>query len=121
MVVNRLVLILDFVAGVPTDYRALFLAPSVGITNIMACRVFRRTKLHRHDEDAQDVSKIAFRAGSNTPVFVHSSQMGGLTTGSVLASDIHTSSITDTVAQSGAYHSSDKLPYTSKETVGSAV
>jgi hypothetical protein len=120
MVVNLLVLTLDFAPGVPIVYRALFLAPSVGITNIMACRVFRHTKLHRYDEDAQAVSAIMFEQDRNTPAPVNS-QMGGPTTGSIPSSDIHTASITDTYVLSSTHHSSEKLPHPSKETVESMV
>ncbi|KAF9460053.1 hypothetical protein BDZ94DRAFT_1238744 [Collybia nuda] len=38
MVSNLLVLVLEFVPGVPVPYRQMFLAPAVQVTNIMACR-----------------------------------------------------------------------------------
>ncbi|KAF9460054.1 hypothetical protein BDZ94DRAFT_1140457, partial [Collybia nuda] len=44
MVSNILVLVIEFVPGVPAPYRAMFLAPAIQVTNIMACRVFRHTK-----------------------------------------------------------------------------
>jgi hypothetical protein len=116
MVVNLLVLVMDFVKGVPVIYRVIFMAPSVGLTNIMACRVFRHTKLRGYDDDVHAVSALVFAGGNNTPVFVDS-QMGGLTTGSVPASMTHTASVTDTDVPPSDYYSTDKLTHASKGAV----
>ncbi|KAF9457888.1 hypothetical protein BDZ94DRAFT_161269 [Collybia nuda] len=66
MVVNLLVVILNFAPRVPMTYRSTFLSPAVGLTNIMACRVFRHTKMRRkYDVNVcpADVSTIVFRKG----------------------------------------------------------
>ncbi|KAF9455462.1 hypothetical protein BDZ94DRAFT_1144429, partial [Collybia nuda] len=45
VVCNLLVLIMTYTPGIPVAFRSLFLVPSVGLTNIVACRVFRNIKL----------------------------------------------------------------------------
>lgn len=108
MFANLLVLTMGFAPGIPTTYRSIFLAPAIGLTNIMACRVFRHTKMGRNDEDVSAVSAIMFQRGNNTPVFIHT-QMGGLTTSSATESELHSSSAADTAVPSSNFHSSDKL------------
>jgi hypothetical protein len=113
MIVNLLVLIMDFVGGAPLIYRMIFVAPSVGLTNIMACRVFRHTKLRRSNEGVHAVSTIMFRGGNTIPGFVDS-QMGGTAAGFVPASEGRklSSSIDDTDRSSSTYVTvaSEKLP-----------
>lgn len=114
MIANLLVLIMEFVPGVPLSYRALFLAPAMELTNIMACRVFRHTKRGLNNEEVSAVSAIVFRKNNNTPVFNHA-QKGDLTRGSVSWSEIRSSSVTETEAPSKSSHSSNELESISKE------
>jgi len=37
-----------YLPSVPTTYRTMFTVPNIALTNIMACRVFRKTKLGMH-------------------------------------------------------------------------
>lgn len=116
MLANLLVLILQFAPRIPMAYRAVFLTPAVGITNIMACRVFRHTKMKHNDENVNAVSTIIFQKSNNTPMFIHT-QMGDLTMSSATGSELHSSSAADTAAPSSNFHSSDKLAHLSKEVI----
>jgi hypothetical protein len=108
MVANLVVLIMDLVVGLPMIYRMIPLPPSVALTNIVACRVFRHTKLgrKRDDEDVHAVSTLMFRRSNTAPVFVHS-QMSG--------SAIHTSSIIESDFPSNTHFPSEKLRHSSKK------
>jgi len=102
MVCNLLVLIMTFVHGIPLIYRTIFLVPSVGLTNIMACRVFRNTKLgHRTEVDTDGISTM-FRHTKNftTPVFNIHPGGAGSTTGYITESGIHPSSLSHTDVES---------------------
>ncbi|KAF9457601.1 hypothetical protein BDZ94DRAFT_1240666 [Collybia nuda] len=99
MVANLLVLIMEFVPGVPPSYRAIFLAPAIELTNIMACRVFRHTKKRRDDDVVHEASTMKFGKNNNVSVYIHT-QVGRLTTTSVTESGNHGSSITETELES---------------------
>ncbi|KAF9457889.1 hypothetical protein BDZ94DRAFT_1227223 [Collybia nuda] len=75
MLANLLVVFLDFIPGVPMPYRATFLAPAIGLTNIMACRVFRHTKMRNKNKEPPiaNVSTLLFRMGdsTSTPLPIH--------------------------------------------------
>ncbi|KAF9456735.1 hypothetical protein BDZ94DRAFT_320894 [Collybia nuda] len=99
MLANLLVLILEFVPGVPTPYRSVFLTPTVGLTNILACRVFRHTKFGRNNGDVRAVSTILFQKTNNTPLFVHTRPQHNdseVTTTSDAEAELHNSSLTET-------------------------
>ncbi|KAF9457887.1 hypothetical protein BDZ94DRAFT_161019 [Collybia nuda] len=67
--INVLVVILDFAPKIPMSYRATTVAPNIGLTNTMACRVFRHTKMRHATQDTGDgnMSAILFRKSNNTP------------------------------------------------------
>lgn len=111
MLANLLVLIMDFIPGVPLPYRAIFLAPAIELTNIMACSVFRNTKTGYDDKDVQGMSAIMFRKSTNEPVFIHTQ------TGSVTESEFHGSSVTDTTMPSSDFHTTDKFARPPKEAI----
>ncbi|KAF9457886.1 hypothetical protein BDZ94DRAFT_1336667 [Collybia nuda] len=101
MLANLLVLVLEFIPGVPTPYRSVFLSPAIGLTNILACRVFWHTKFGRKIEDVRAVSTILFQNNNNPPLFVHARTErddSDLTTSSVTESKLHNSSDTETEA-----------------------
>lgn len=97
MVCNLLVLIMTFVPGIPVMYRTIFLVPSVGLTNIMACRVFRNTKLGHHAEVDTDGGSTMFRHIKNSiPVFNVHAGRGGSTAEYIAGSVVHPSGIDHT-------------------------
>jgi hypothetical protein len=118
LICNLLVPITHYISAIPIAYRIILVVPSVGLTNIMACRVFRHTKLGL-SSGVRNVSTMIPQSHPTMPVFINS-QRGGLTTGSVPRNELlHTSSINDTddteVPSSG--NSAEKLPHYSKEGV----
>ncbi|KAF9457507.1 hypothetical protein BDZ94DRAFT_1240744 [Collybia nuda] len=76
MVANLLVLALEFAPGVPPSFRALFLAPAIELTNIMACRVFRHTKKRRNEVVVHEASTMKFGKNNNMSIYIHT-QPGG--------------------------------------------
>ncbi|KAF9457486.1 hypothetical protein BDZ94DRAFT_1326212 [Collybia nuda] len=113
MVCNLLVLIMTYIHGVPTVYRTIFLVPAVGLTNIMACRVFRNTKLRHPDEADTSILSTMFRhSGQTTSVFIHTERTGS-TVLSIDREGLHTTSISNTdITSSGS--SDEKLPHLSR-------
>ncbi|KAF9460057.1 hypothetical protein BDZ94DRAFT_1300141 [Collybia nuda] len=94
MVANLLVLVIEFVPGVPVPYRQMFLAPAVQVTNIMACRVFRHTKKRGNEDVIHEASTIKFGRRNNLSVYVHT-QVGHLTTISAAENGDHGSNVTE--------------------------
>ncbi|KAF9457500.1 hypothetical protein BDZ94DRAFT_225173 [Collybia nuda] len=64
MIANLLVLIMEFAPGIPLIYRTIFLATGVVLTNIMACRVFRHTKMGCKCKDSQAMSALVFNTNN---------------------------------------------------------
>lgn len=111
MITNLLVLVMDFIPGVPLPYRAIFLAPAIELTNIMACSVFRSLKKENggNNHDVHCVSAIRFQKNGNVPVSMHS-QIGGSTTGSVIRNELYNrSSVSDITMPSNNSHTIDNL------------
>ncbi|KAF9457503.1 hypothetical protein BDZ94DRAFT_1273028 [Collybia nuda] len=86
MLANLLVLTMEFVPGIPLQYRTIFLAPAMELTNIMACHVFRHTKKGGIEEEGPSaVSEIVFQnSGSNFHV-----RTGVLATSSIPGDGLH--------------------------------
>ncbi|KAF9457890.1 hypothetical protein BDZ94DRAFT_1313768 [Collybia nuda] len=124
-IANLLVVIFDFAPGIPMAYRATSLAPAIGLTNIMACRVFRHTKMGRAGQDAHatSVSTMVFRKGNNEPtppLFIHTQMQRGSTTttmASVTESEFYVSSATEKDTTSFSSHSFEKAESVSGEMV----
>jgi hypothetical protein len=117
MICNLLVPTTHYLHAIPAAYRILLLFPSVGLTNIMACRVFRHTKLGLSTE-IHNISTMSPQSHRTVPTFFNS-QRGGQTTGSIPGSEIlHMSGIHDT--DNGEFpsgNSAEKLPRLLKEDV----
>jgi hypothetical protein len=120
MVFNLLVLIMTFPHSIPIVYHTLFLVPSAVITNIMACRVFRHTKLGL-DTEASNVSTMLPQSHRTVPIFFNN-QGDGQTTVSVRGSEsLYTSSVTSSINDTddtevpSSVNSVEKLPRFSKE------
>jgi hypothetical protein len=111
MVCNMLVVITNYLTGIPVIYRIIFLFPSIALTNIMACYVFRHTKLSLSTE-IHTVSTMFPQSNRTVPVFLHTS-----TTGSIPGSETpHTPGTSDPHIPSSG-NSAEKLPQFSKEEV----
>jgi hypothetical protein len=114
MICNLLVLIMDYL-DISVVYRTIFLIPSVALTNIMACRVFRHTKLG-HNTEIHTVSAMFPQSKRTVPIFMHT-QRDVSTPGSIPRSEIcHTSNISEADVPSSG-NSAEKLPRFSKEEV----
>ncbi|KAF9461682.1 hypothetical protein BDZ94DRAFT_1167276 [Collybia nuda] len=109
MICNLLVLIMTYGHGIPTVYRPLFLIPSVGLTNIMACRVFRNTKLRSNDvANATGVlNTILGQSKYTIPTFAQPQNQS--TVYSINTHNLETSSVRETEAPSSG-SSAEKLP-----------
>ncbi|KAF9457501.1 hypothetical protein BDZ94DRAFT_225354 [Collybia nuda] len=55
---NLLVLIMDFAPGIPIAYRTILLMPTIALGNIMACSVFRHTKMCQMNEGVEGAHAV---------------------------------------------------------------
>jgi hypothetical protein len=117
IICNLLALLTHYLPVIPIAYRIILLIPSVALTNIMACRVFRHTKLGLSTE-VHNISTMFPQSHRTVPIFFNS-QRGGQTTGSIPGSEIlHASGIHDTDNEEvPSGNSAEKLPRLSKEEV----
>ncbi|KAF9457490.1 hypothetical protein BDZ94DRAFT_1326217 [Collybia nuda] len=115
MICNLLVLIMTYAPGIPALLRPFFLVPSVGLTNMMACRVFRNTKLGHYDEtNTTGTVNIMFRqSGPTTSIPIHS-QRTWSTIYSIGDRDLHTSNVDDLDVHPPIEKPSEKLTQPSK-------
>lgn len=45
-------IIMSYINALPIAYRTILAYPAVALMNVMACRIYRNTKLHRYNEEA---------------------------------------------------------------------